>query len=95
MYDKVPFLKTYNSPNPNAGDKKANDQKREATKKAREKIKDDITKLKEKRIKLKADLAKAKEDTSAKKPVEIKRIKKELKIKSLKGLVSVNYGEKD
>lgn len=80
LYDKVPFLKTYNSPNPNAGDKKANDQKREATKKAREKIKDDITKLKEKRIKLKVDLAKAKEDTSAKKAAEIKRIKNELKI---------------
>ncbi len=61
LYDKVPFLKTYNSPNPNAGDKKENDKKRDAVKKAREKIKDEITKLKEKRVKLKEDLKKAKE----------------------------------
>jgi len=61
LYDKIPFLKTYNSPNPNAGDKKENDKKRDAVKKAREKINDEITKLKEKRIKLKEDLKKAKE----------------------------------
>ncbi len=79
LYDKVPFLKTYSSPNPNAGDKKENRKKREATMKAREKIKDEIIKLKEKRAKLKADLAEARQDTSSKKPEEIKRIKKELK----------------
>ncbi|MES2620608.1 MAG: cell surface protein SprA, partial [Bacteroidota bacterium] len=61
LYDKSPFLKTYNSPNPNVGDKKANDSKRDAVKKAREKIKEDLVKLKEKRIKLKADLADEKE----------------------------------
>lgn len=61
IYDKVPFLKTYNSPNPNAGDKKENDKKREATKKAREKIQSDIDKLKEKRVQLKEDLLKAKD----------------------------------
>lgn len=61
IYDKVPFLKTYNSPNPNAGDKKENDKKRDATKKAREKIQSDIDKLKEKRVKLKEDLIKAKD----------------------------------
>ncbi|MCS6935344.1 MAG: cell surface protein SprA [Chitinophagales bacterium] len=61
LYDKVPFLKTYNAPNPQAGNKKENDKKREAVKKAREKIADEITKLKEKRIKIKEDLAKAKQ----------------------------------
>lgn len=61
IYDKVPFLKTYSSPNPNAGDKKENDKKRDAVKKARQKIEDDITKLKEKRVKLKEDLKKAKD----------------------------------
>lgn len=61
LYDKVPFLKTYNSPNPTAGDKKENDKKRDAVKKAREKIKDEMVKLKEKRIKLKEELKKAKE----------------------------------
>ena len=44
LYDKIPFLKTYDSPNPNAGDKKENDKKREAVKKAREKIKEEIDK---------------------------------------------------
>lgn len=83
LYDKIPFLKTYNSPNPNAGDKKENDKKREAVKKAREKIKDEIVKLKEKRIKLKEDLKLAKMDTSAKRKTEIKRIKKELKTNRL------------
>jgi cell surface protein SprA len=61
LYDKVPFLKTYSSPNPNAGDKKENDKKRDAVKKARDKIEDDINKLKEKRVKLKADLKEAKD----------------------------------
>jgi len=84
LYDKVPFLKTYNSPNPNAGDKKENDKKRDAVKKAREKIADEITKLKEKRIKLKEDLKKAKEiartDTNYhnKKIVNQEKIKKSL-----------------
>ena len=61
LYDKVPFLKTYNSPNPNAGDKKENDKKRDAVKKAREKIADEIKKLKDRRDKLKEELAKAKD----------------------------------
>lgn len=73
LYDKIPFLKTYNSPNPNAGDKKENDKKREAIKKAREKIEDEIEKLKDKRVKLKETLAdlltKVKEDSS----YEVKR----------------------
>lgn len=59
LYDKIPFLKTYNSPNPQAGNKKENDKKRDAVKKAREKIQDEITKLKEKRLKIKEDLVKA------------------------------------
>lgn len=83
LYDKVPFLKTYNAPNPNAGDKKENDKKREAIRKAREKIKDEIVKLKERRVKLKEDLAKAKadaqSDTTAKKKAEIKKLKNDLK----------------
>lgn len=61
LYDKVPFLKTYDSPNPTAGDKKENDRKRDAVKKARDKIKDEMAKLKGKRIQLKKDLKQAKE----------------------------------
>lgn len=82
LYDKIPFLKTYNSPNPQAGDKKENDKKREAVKKAREKIKADLDKLKEKRVKLKEDLLNAKADDNmdtAKRNKEIKRLKAELK----------------
>jgi len=82
LYDKIPFLKTYNSPNPQAGNKKENDKKREAVKKAREKIKADIDKLKEKRVKLKEDLAKTLADSqmdTAKRNKEIKRLKAELK----------------
>ncbi|MDB5284996.1 MAG: hypothetical protein JWO06_4071 [Bacteroidota bacterium] len=83
LYDKIPFLKTYDSPNPSVGDKKENDKKREAVKRARQKIKQEITALKEKREKLKVDLktakAEAKDDTTGKKPPEIKRLKLDLK----------------
>lgn len=61
LYDKIPFLRTYNAPNPSAGDKAANDKKRETVKKAREKIQGEIDKLKEKRAQLKEQLIKAKE----------------------------------
>lgn len=83
IYDKMPFLKTYNAANPNVGDKKENDKKREATKKAREKIKTEIDKLIDKRSKLKEDLKIAKAevsaDTSGKKKADIKKLKKDLK----------------
>ncbi|MFI5140337.1 MAG: cell surface protein SprA, partial [Sphingobacteriales bacterium] len=79
LYDKIPFLKTYNSPNPNAGDKKENDKKRDAVRKARDKIKAEITALKEKREKIKSDLQDAKDaakddttDASANKVVKLK-----------------------
>jgi len=84
LYDKIPFLKTYDSPNPSAGDKAANDKKREAMKKAREKIQGDIDKLKEKRVKLKEDLAaaeeKAKTDTVKinRNNAEVERLRKVL-----------------
>ena len=48
LYDKNPFLKTYDSPNPNLGDKKENAKKHEAVRKARDKIKEEIKKLEEK-----------------------------------------------
>lgn len=83
LYDKVPFLKTYNAPNPNVGDRKENSKKREATKKARERIQTEIDKLRDKRTKLKEDLIKAKAeasgDTSSKKKADIKKLKKDLK----------------
>jgi cell surface protein SprA len=82
LYDKIPFLKAYNSPNPTVGDKKENDKKREAIQKAREKIKDDLNKLKEKRTKLKEDFAKAKADETldtARRKRELDRLKKEIK----------------
>ena len=82
IYDKVPFLKTYSSPNPNLGDKKENDKKRDAVRKARQKIMEEITKLKEKKDKLKADLDalgkdKAVPDSVAE--VKAKQIKKDIK----------------
>ncbi len=82
IYDKVPFLKTYDSPNPNLGDKKENDKKREAIKKAREKIKQEIAKLKEKGEKLKGDLQIVVDDKTMdpdKRTPEIARLKKEIK----------------
>lgn len=62
IYDKIPYLKTYNSPNPALGDKKENDKKREAIRNARQKILEEIQKLKEKKDKLKADLSKLGDD---------------------------------
>ncbi len=83
IYDKIPFLKTYDSPNANPGDKKENDKKRDAVKKAREKINQEIAKLKEKKSKLKEDLLQAKKDvkfdTTGTKAAEIKRLKTDLK----------------
>ncbi len=75
IYDKVPFLKTYNSPNPNLGDKKENDKKRDAVKKAREKILEDIDKLKRKKEELKASIDKLKTDGSLADSVRTQRIK--------------------
>ena len=82
IYDKVPFLKTYDSPNPNLGDKKENDKKRDAVKKAREKIKQEIQKLQEKGEKLKGDLQIVKDDKTMeeeKRGPEMTRLKKEIK----------------
>ena len=82
MYDKNPFLKTYDSPNPNLGDKKENAKKREAVRKARDKIKEEIKKLEEKGEKLKGDLEIMKADNtmeSEKRNSEIARLKKEMK----------------
>ncbi|MFN8309875.1 MAG: cell surface protein SprA [Chitinophagales bacterium] len=56
IYDKVPFLKVYNAPNPTLGDKKENAKKREAVFKAREKIQAEIDKLKERKEKIRNDL---------------------------------------
>jgi cell surface protein SprA len=91
IYDKVPFLKTYSSPNPNLGDKKENDKKREAIRKARAKIIEEIDKLKEKKDKMKADITaigndKAVPDSVAKAKIaqlkkDIKGIKKQIRLK--------------
>jgi cell surface protein SprA len=56
IYDKNPFLKVYDTPNPSLGDKKENDKKRKAIKAARQKILEEITKLKEKKDKLEDQL---------------------------------------
>ena len=83
LYDKNEFLKVYDSPNPNLGDKKENDKKREAIKNARKKIKDEIAKLIEKGEKLKGDLQIVKNDQTmdeAKQTTEIIRLKKEIKL---------------
>lgn len=85
IYDKVPFLRTYNSPNPSLGDKKTNDQKRKATQNAREKIKGEIEKLQEKKANAEKNLADAKEkaavDTTIQRKIENEqlRVRNELK----------------
>jgi len=73
IYDKSPFLKTYDSPNPSLGDKKENDKKRQAIRSARQKILEDIQKLKEKKDKLFADLKKISEDKAM--PDSVKQVK--------------------
>ncbi len=88
LYDKIPFLKTYNSPNPNAGDKKENDKKREAVKKARAKIKDEIAKLKEKQATIDENLAKAKE---ALKTDTVKQNKQDADIAKAKEALKANH----
>jgi cell surface protein SprA len=94
LYDKVPFLKTYNAPNPNAGDKKENDKKREAVRKAREKIKDEMTKLKEKRVKMKEDLAKAKDIAKNDTSYHSKKIANQQRIKAAIAANAVAINEK-
>lgn len=83
LYDKSTFLKVYDSPNPDLGDRKANQKKRDATRKARDKIRAEIKKLEDKREKLKEDLKQAQSlaptDTTGKQTANIERIKKELK----------------
>jgi cell surface protein SprA len=91
IYDKVPFLRTYSSPNPTLGDKVETQKKREATRKAREKIQEDIDKLKERKAKLTEDLAKAigdgsldakaREEQVAKIKKDIKAVKKQIRTK--------------
>ena len=86
LYDKNPFLKTYDSPNPNLGDKKENDKKREAVKNARLKIKEEINKLKEKGASLKGELQIVKDDKTMeadKRTKEIIRLKSEIKSNKL------------
>ncbi|MBS1595466.1 MAG: cell surface protein SprA [Bacteroidetes bacterium] len=82
IYDKVPFLKTYSQPNPNLGDKKENDKKREAVRKAREKIKEEIDKLIERRDKISQDLLALGNDKAmpdSVRHVRTKQLKAELK----------------
>ena len=91
IYDKVPFLKTYNSPNPNLGDKKENDKKRDAVRKARKKMLEEIGQLQEKKDKLEEELTKAGKDHSMtdsmyreiaiKLKKEIKEIRKQIRQK--------------
>jgi cell surface protein SprA len=91
LYDKSPFLKVYDSPNPNLGDKKANDKKREAIRNARQKILEEIQKLKEKKDKLEADLKLMGQDKAMPDSVyrvkskkihdDIKKIKKQIRQK--------------
>ena len=73
IYDKSPFLKTYDSPNPNLGDKKENDKKRKAVKAARQKILEEIQKLKDKKAKLKDDLKTVANDRAM--PDSVKKVK--------------------
>ena len=84
IYDKVPFLKTYNNPNPNLGDKKENDKKREAIGNARKKILEEIQKLKDRKDKLEADLTALGKDKAM--PDSIYKVKAAQIKKDIKGI---------
>ena len=82
LYNKVPFLKPYNSNNSSLGDKEKNKQKKENVKKAREKIQGNIDKLKDEKDELKEELKEVKADeelTKEEKKVEKKEIKGQIK----------------
>jgi cell surface protein SprA len=82
MYDKSPFLKTYNNPNPNWGDKKENDKKREAITKIRKKLQEEIDKLIEKRDNIKQSILALSNDVKiadSLKPAKVKALRKEIK----------------
>jgi cell surface protein SprA len=91
LYDKSPFLKTYDTPNPALGDKKENDKKRQAIRSARQKILEDIQKLKDKKEKLEGDLTKLGDDKAMPDSVyqvkskqiraDIKKIRKQIRQK--------------
>ena len=94
IYDKVPFLKTYDSPNPSLGDKKENDKKREAIRNARQKILEDIQKLKDKVTKLQGDLKKLSEDKAM--PDSVYQVKsKQLKAEIKKTRKQIRQKHKD
>jgi len=84
LYDKLPFLKPYNNPNPNQGDAKKRKAADEAIKKAREKLQTQIDKATRELNKLKEnilDLKVSTKKTPEEKATEIKVIKKQIKDK--------------
>ncbi|MGB1247660.1 MAG: cell surface protein SprA, partial [Chitinophagales bacterium] len=60
LYNKIPYLKKFNSRNPTAGNKEATKNKQESIKKAREKMDETIENLKEKKAEEKVRLAEVK-----------------------------------
>lgn len=83
LYDKVPFLKTYNNPNPNQGDAKKRKTFNAAQKKAKEKLQADLLKKQKELNKLKEDIKDIKEDeklNAADKKSKIKAIKPQMKV---------------
>ena len=85
LYDKVPFLKTYNNPNPNQGDSKKRKTFNDAQKKAKDKLKADLLKAQKELNKNKSEIKDIKADeklsNDEKKPL-IKALK--IKIKATK-----------
>lgn len=82
IYDKVPFLRTYSSPNPNPGDRKTNQKKKEDVRKVKEKLKDDLDKLKEKKARLLDEIQKLKNNPEVNdtlKKMRIAAMKKDVK----------------
>ena len=84
LYDKLPFLKAYNNPNPNQGDAKKRKAADVIVEKAREKIKTQIEKAYKDLNKYKEtikDIKESKKKTPIEKESEINVVKKQIKDK--------------
>ena len=85
LYDKVPFLKTYNNPNPNQGDAKKRKTFNDSQKKAKDKLKADLLKAQKELNKLKQEIKDTKADEKLSDAEKIAKIKAaKVKIKSTK-----------
>ncbi len=75
LYDKLPFLKTYNNPNPNQGDPKKRKTFNDTQKKAKDKLKAELLKAQKELNKWKQEIKDAKEDDKLTKEQRVAIIK--------------------